>query len=233
MSTDSTRREAHDVTPNRRGARSREAVLDAAERLIARHGYKAATVAALAVEAGVAASSIYHYFDCKQGVVLATLERGAERFFAELPAGEARAGSELDHLRSRLDALAATLERHPGFPRILVVMAAQPAGAGGGEIHRVVDRVRELALRRLRREMHLAFGLDPGGAAADHLARFSLAALAGAVIADRSDRPVTLRDVLAHLPAALVAARRELAPPADQTWSTNRSARSVAPGTCA
>jgi AcrR family transcriptional regulator len=77
--TGSTGRAAHDITPNRRGARSREAVLDAAERLIAQHGYKAATVAALVEEAGVAASSIYHHFDCKQGVVLATLERVAER----------------------------------------------------------------------------------------------------------------------------------------------------------
>jgi AcrR family transcriptional regulator len=211
--TVSRERASHDITPNRRGARSREAVLDAAERLIAQHGYKAATVSALVDEAGVAASSIYHYFDCKQGVVVATLERGAERFFAELPLAEARVGPELDHLRTRLDAVAATLERHPDFARILVVRAAQPAGAGGGEIDRVVDRVRELALRRLRREMHVAFGLDPGGVGADRLARFSLAALAGAVIADRSDRPVTLRDVLAHLPAALVAVRRELAPP--------------------
>jgi hypothetical protein len=160
------------------------------------------------------------------------MERGAERFLAGLPTPDAHAGSGLDHLRALLDAVAAALGHRPDFPRVLVVMAVQPPGAGG-DLRRVVDRVRDLALGRLRREMHVAFGLDPAGAAADHLARFSLAALAGAVIADRSDRPVALRDLLAHLPAALVAARGELAPPADQTWSTNRSARGVAPGTCA
>src|SRR6478672_10735138 len=36
--TGSTGRETRDVTPNRGGARSRAAVLDAAERLIAEHG---------------------------------------------------------------------------------------------------------------------------------------------------------------------------------------------------
>ena len=74
-----------EVTPNRRGARSREAVLDAAERLIAEQGYEAATVAALVKEAGIPASSIYHYFGSKDGVLLAVMERGAGRFFAELP----------------------------------------------------------------------------------------------------------------------------------------------------
>ena len=62
--------------------------------------------------------------------------------------------------------------------------------------------------------MHVAFALDPAGAAADHLARFSLAALAGAVIADQSHPAVALRDVLEHLLAALVAARGELGPSA-------------------
>ena len=78
--TTSAPRTTADVTPNRRGARSREAVLDAAERLIAAHGYDAATVAALVKEAGLPASSIYHYFGSKEGVLVAVMERGAERF---------------------------------------------------------------------------------------------------------------------------------------------------------
>jgi hypothetical protein len=108
--------------------------------------------------------------------------------------------------------VAAALGHQPDFPRILVVIAVQPPGAGG-DLRRVVHRVRDLALGRLRREMHVAFGLDPAGAAADHLARFALAALVGAVVADQSNPAVTLRDVLEDLPAALVAARRELVPP--------------------
>jgi AcrR family transcriptional regulator len=82
---DATARTSAGVTPNRRGARSREAVLDAAERLMAEQGYEAASVAALVEEAGIPASSIYHYFGSKEGVLLAVMERGAERFFAEVP----------------------------------------------------------------------------------------------------------------------------------------------------
>jgi hypothetical protein len=58
--------------------------------------------------------------------------------------------------------------------------------------------------------MHLVFGLDPAGAAADHLARFVLAAFDGAFVAHQSDPRVRLGELLEHLPAALVAVRREL-----------------------
>jgi AcrR family transcriptional regulator len=200
-----------EVTPNRRGARSRELVLDAAERLMAVKGYGAATVAALVDEAGVPPSSVYHYFDSKEGVLLAVMERGAERFFEALPDFDARLGSQTEHLRALVDAVATTLERNPDFLRILVVMATQPLNARGGEVHRVVERVREMALERLRVQMQVVFGLDRDGAEADRLARFALAAFDGAFVANQSNPRLSLRDQLRHLPAALVAVRRELA----------------------
>jgi AcrR family transcriptional regulator len=198
------------VTPNRRGTRSREAVLDAAERLMAEQGYEAASVAALVEEAAIPASSIYHYFGSKEGVLLAVMERGAERFFAELPDLDRRLGSQREHLRALVDVVATTLDRHPAFLRILVVMAAQPVDAGEGEIHRVVDRVRGLALRRLRDQMQVVFGLAPASDAADHLARFTLAAFDGAFVAHQSLPDIGIGDLLRHLPAALIAVRREL-----------------------
>ena len=54
-----------DVTPNRRGMRSRELVLDAAERVMAEHGFEAATLARVVEEAGIPMSSVYHYFGSK------------------------------------------------------------------------------------------------------------------------------------------------------------------------
>src|SRR4249919_1653176 len=121
-----------EVTPNRRGTRSREAVLDAAERLMAEHGYQAATVAALVDEAGIPPSSIYHYFGSKEGVLLAVMERGAERFFEALPDLDRRMGSRSEHLRVLIETVAATLERNPDFLRILIVMATQPVNADEG-----------------------------------------------------------------------------------------------------
>ena len=104
------------VTPNRRGTRSREAVLDAAERLMAEHGYEAATVAALVDEAGVPASSIYHYFGSKEGVLLAVMERGAEQFFEALPDLDRRLGSQAEHLGALVETVADDARAEPGLP---------------------------------------------------------------------------------------------------------------------
>ena len=199
-----------DVTPNRRGARSRELVLDAAERLIAENGYGSATVAALVEEAGIPPSSVYHYFNSKEGILLAVMERGAERFFEALPAFDSRRGSQAEHLRALVDALKETLERNPNFLRILIVMATQPVNADGGQVHLVVNRVRELALEQLRSQMEIVFGLDRDGQDADHLARFALAAVDGAFVAQQSNPKLRLGDLLRHLPSALIAVRRNL-----------------------
>jgi AcrR family transcriptional regulator len=198
------------VVPNRRGSRSREAVLDAAERLMAEHGYEAATVAGLVEEAGVPPSSIYHYFGSKEGVLLAVMERGAERFFESLPIPERRLGSQVAHLHAVVEAVCTSLERNPDFLRILVVMATQPVDAAGDEVHRVVNRVREMALSRLREQMEIVFGVDAAGAAADQLARFALAAFDGAFVASQASRGVHLRELLSQLPAALKAVDRNL-----------------------
>jgi AcrR family transcriptional regulator len=198
------------VTPNRRGARSREAVLDAAERLIAEHGYEAATVAALVEEAGIPASSVYHYFGSKEGVLLAVMERGAERFFAQLPDFDRRIGSRQEHLRVVVETVGSLLDRHPDFLRILVVMATQPMSAGESEVQRVVTRVRELALQRLREQMEIVFALDPKSESAGHLALFALAAVDGAFVARQANPQLTIAELLEHLPAALAAVRREL-----------------------
>jgi AcrR family transcriptional regulator len=196
------------VTPNRRGMRSREAVLDAAERVMASDGFDAATVARVVEEAGVPMSSVYHYYGSKDGVLLAVMERGAQRFFADLPDPDHRAGRSAEHLRGTFTAAVETLQRHPSFLRLMVVFAVQPPGAGEGEVHAVVGRVRELALARLRRQIGIAFGDDPRSSTTDRLARFALAAFDGAFVASQADPGATLERTLEPLAPAIVAARR-------------------------
>lgn len=198
------------VTPNRRGARSREVVLDAAERLMAEHGYEAATVAALVEEAGVPPSSIYHYFGSKEGVLLAVMERGAERFFDALPVPDSRMGSQVNHLRVLVEAVSESLERNPDFLRMLVVTATQPVKAESEEVQLVVHRVRELALTRLRIQMEIVFGVERESEEADYLARFALVAFDGAFVASQATEEIKLRDLLTHLPEALKAVERNL-----------------------
>ena len=200
----------HDVTPNRRGVRSRELVLDAAERVMAAHGFEAATLARVVEEAGIPMSSVYHYFGSKDGILLAVMERGAGRFFADLPEWDRRAGSPGAHLALVLSTAVRALERHPHFLRLLIVFAAQPPAAGDGQVREVVGRVRGQALRRLRAQIAIAFGDDPDSPTTDQLARFALAAIDGSVVAVQTDRGVTLGRLLQPLVPALVASRRAL-----------------------
>ena len=61
------------------------------------------------------------------------MERGAERFFADMPVSQRRTGAPRSTWPGYSRA-AQTLERHPDFLRLLIVFAAQPPAAAGGEI---------------------------------------------------------------------------------------------------
>jgi AcrR family transcriptional regulator len=199
-----------DVTPNRRGMKSRELVLDAAERLMAEHGFEAASVARVVEEAGVPLSSVYHYYGSKEGILVAVMERGADRFFADLADPEQRIGRPAQHLAGAIEAAAHALNRHPNFLRLLIVFAAQPPAVATDEVRAVVRRVRELALDRLRKQISLAFDDPPRGDTTDRLARLALAAIDGAFVAHQTDPAITLAQILEPLPPAIVAARRTL-----------------------
>jgi AcrR family transcriptional regulator len=197
------------VTPNRRGLKSRELVLDAAERVMAEHGFEAATLARVVEASGVPMSSVYHYYGSKDGILLAVMERGAERFFADLPRWDRRAGRPAQHLARVIATAVGALGRHPDFLRLLIVFAAQPPAAGG-DVTEVVGRIRTVALERLREQIALAFGDDPAAETTDQLARFALVAFDGAFIAAQADPSVTLERLLEPLAPALVAGRRAL-----------------------
>jgi AcrR family transcriptional regulator len=197
-----------EVTPNRRGVRSRELVLDAAERLMSEHGYEAATVAALKEEAGIPMSSIYHYFGSKDGVLLAVMERGSKRFFADLPPLATRPRRPIDHLRVTVEAFAGAFDRHPDFMRLLVAFAAQPPRAG--DVLAFTHGVREKARLRLRDEIKIAFGPDTDDHTADRLAHFTHFALDGAFVSEQVEPGVSLNTLIACLPTALIAIRHEL-----------------------
>jgi AcrR family transcriptional regulator len=190
--------------------RSRELVLDAAERVMAEQGFEAATIARVVEEAGIPLSSVYHYYGSKDGILLAVMERGAERFFADLPEWSRRMGRPAEHLTTVLSTAARTLERHPNFLRLLIVFAVQPPARGGGEIEVVVARVRRLALDRLREQLAIAFGDDPDSPLTIRLARIALATIDGAFVASQADGTVKLEDLLEPLVPAIVAVRRAL-----------------------
>ena len=80
----------------------RERVLDAADYLLARYGYKKMTMDDLAEQARVGRRTIYLHFSGKEEVALATIERRLGRLVAHLEALVASASSPGEGLRALL-----------------------------------------------------------------------------------------------------------------------------------
>jgi AcrR family transcriptional regulator len=66
------------------GERSRERILDAAEQLLTEGGYAGTGIAAISRASGLPASSIYWFFQGKQDLAAAVVERAADRWHEEL-----------------------------------------------------------------------------------------------------------------------------------------------------
>lgn len=64
----------------------REAILDAADRRLARFGYRKMTVDELAADAGIGKGTVYLHFDSKEEVVLSHVDRIVERLCVRLRA---------------------------------------------------------------------------------------------------------------------------------------------------
>jgi AcrR family transcriptional regulator len=87
----------------------REAILDAADRLLARYGYRKMTVEDIAREVGIGKGSVYLHFTSKEEVVLSHVDRIVERLKERL---WAVARSDADAaIRLRLMLLARVLYR--------------------------------------------------------------------------------------------------------------------------
>lgn len=73
----------------RKGERTKQALLDTAEKLFAERGYEATTMRAIATEAGVSTGLAYRYFDGKPAIVSALYAQMAQAFLraADLPRG--------------------------------------------------------------------------------------------------------------------------------------------------
>ncbi|HEX8120701.1 MAG TPA: TetR/AcrR family transcriptional regulator [Solirubrobacteraceae bacterium] len=199
------------------GAASREAILDAAEAQMAAHGFAGASISRIEKASGLPASSIYWHFGSKDGVLLAVMQRGADRFFASLPRAADLGGTPLERIDAALAAAASLLEEHPQFAQLVITLGLQHTEGDPA----VLSIVREMRRRvRQRLEQALVPALDgvpeaERAAAAAELARMGLALTDGTFIASQIEEGVDLTQMftqLGRLLAALVEARSAGAP---------------------
>lgn len=100
------------------GQPTREAILDAAERLFSAHGVDGVAVRDLARELGLTPSSLYNHFPGKQALYEAVLERGIKPV-VDLIASEQHGEVDRENVARVVDALVAHLAQHPHLPKLL------------------------------------------------------------------------------------------------------------------
>jgi len=82
---------------------TRQAILDAADRLLGRQGFQKTTLDDLARESGVARRTIYLHFASKEEIALASIDRVVERLCVRLRAIAARPLPAAERLRAMLE----------------------------------------------------------------------------------------------------------------------------------
>ena len=80
----------------------REAILDAADRLLARFGYRKMTVDDLAADAGIGKGSVYLHFTSKEDVVISHVDRIVDRLCARMEQIAARKEPAAARLKAML-----------------------------------------------------------------------------------------------------------------------------------
>lgn len=99
---------------------TQDLILDAAERLFARQGFAATTIKQIGKEAAVNPALLYYYYDSKETLYRAMLQRILGQLLARGTDAVERAATHTDRIRAFVRAQAKLLGEHPHFPQLLV-----------------------------------------------------------------------------------------------------------------
>jgi AcrR family transcriptional regulator len=127
--------------------RSREAILDAATRVL--DAEPDAGLGAVADAAGVTRQTVYAHFPSRENLLLAVAERLTDRTVAAMDAVDLDAGPAADALVRLLDAAAREAERHPVLTRRISAVPVGPE-ADRDRHAPVADRIRRVIERGRR-----------------------------------------------------------------------------------
>src|SRR5262245_12873032 len=139
------------------GVESRRKIVDAAAALMAERGFAGTSIAAVSQRSGLPSGSIYWHFESKEALLGAVMEEGARRWVDALPKGDGLPTEPRDRATAMLEAVVASLEQHPEFLRLLLLIALERREVDATSLT-VIRRVREQAFQRIRRLLSVLLG---------------------------------------------------------------------------
>jgi len=95
-------------------------ILDAAERLFARQGFAATTIKQIGKEAAVNPALLYYYYDSKETLYRAMLQRILGQLLTRGTDAIERATTHADRIRAFVRTQVKLIGEHPHFPQLLV-----------------------------------------------------------------------------------------------------------------
>jgi TetR/AcrR family transcriptional regulator len=101
-------------------ATTQDAILDAAERLFARQGYAATTIKQIGTAASVNPALLYYYYDSKETLYRAMLQRILGQLLTRGTDAIERATTHADRIRAFVRMQVRVLADHPHFPQLFV-----------------------------------------------------------------------------------------------------------------
>jgi TetR/AcrR family transcriptional regulator len=127
----------------------RDAILDVAEPLFARHGFAGVGLAEVANVAGRQKSSLFHHFRSKADLYAAVVGRALVHIEVRLTHALATGSDPLQRLDRVVDALIDALAEHPTYSRLLLRLLfederASPATSEPGAVRETVRRITSL-----------------------------------------------------------------------------------------
>jgi len=135
---------------------SKQAILDAAQDLLARHGYAGLSMRELALESGLAKATIYHYFQDKQEIFRQVLERDMYTAHAHVLAAMAKEVGCLAKLRAAIYAYFSLMHAR----RAIIMSVMREIGENKPMLHEMICSHRNLHLGPLMNLIQQ--GIDEG-----------------------------------------------------------------------
>lgn len=156
----------------------RGAIVSAAERVFVRSGFVNAKMADIAEEAGLAAGTLYNYFDSKERIFRTLLEQRGDDFLTQLEAA-ARGTDVRQRLQSLIQSVLSYIEAHRSTFAIFVELGGMAEWSiqrvGGVRSERMYDRYLQIV------ESVIRDGVDEGILRADVPTRDQVGCLTGMV----------------------------------------------------
>ncbi|MHB8573608.1 MAG: TetR/AcrR family transcriptional regulator [Candidatus Dormibacteria bacterium] len=125
--------------PRSRANDRREQIVAAATQVLGRAGFGATSMKQIAAEAGVAPGLLHYYFDSKEALLLAVVDRMHLELLAEVRASLEGITDPMDRISAGIDQAATKCGEHPEFYRLMFDLMSV-----GNTVPAIQSRVREM-----------------------------------------------------------------------------------------